>query len=269
LCLKKMTTSEKLKSLRALLADARSAVIALSGGTDSTFLTYTAAGIKGLRLIAVTVNTPYMFASEVKEAKAFCNETGVEHREISIDIPDPITNNPPDRCYLCKKEVMSAIAGIAAKEELAYIFDGTNADDLHEYRPGIQALRETGVRSPLAETGLTKDEIRELARKAGLEVSDRPSNTCLLTRFPHDAIVTPVELSRAGEAENYITSLGFRGSRVRIHGDLVRIEWREEHFEAMMKAETRRRITSALKAMGYRYITFDAEGYRSGSMDNK
>jgi len=264
-----MTTADKLESLRALLTDSHSVVIALSGGTDSIFLAWTAAGIKDLRFLAVTVNTPYMFASEVKEAEAFCNETGIEHRVISMDIPDTVTDNPSDRCYHCKKEIMSGIAGIAAKEGLAYIFDGTNADDLLEYRPGIQALREAGVRSPLAETGLTKDEIRELARKAGLAVSDRPSNTCLLTRFPHGAVVTPAELRRAGEAENYIASLGFRGSRVRIHGDLVRIEWRENHFDTMMQEESRRKITATLKAMGYRYITIDTEGYRSGSMDNK
>jgi uncharacterized protein len=264
-----MTTSEKLDNLRALLADAQSAVIALSGGTDSTLLTFTAAGITGLRLMAVTVNTPYMFGSEVKEAAAFCNKMGVEHREVRMDIPVMVVENPPDRCYLCKREVMSAITSLALKEGFKNVFDGTNADDQLEYRPGMRALREMGVRSPLAETGLTKGEIRELARKEGLEVSDRPSNTCLLTRFPHGTLIAQKELRKAEEAENYIASLGFRGSRVRVHEDLVRIECRKEHFDAIMYEATRRKITEALKAMGYRYITIDAEGYRSGSMDNK
>jgi uncharacterized protein len=264
-----MTTSDKLDSLRALLADAGSAVIALSGGTDSTFLTFIASGITGSRIMAVTVNTPYMFSSEVKEAASFCHQLGVEHMEIRMDMLASVIKNPPDRCYLCKKEVIGVIAGIAVKKGFENIFDGTNADDLHEHRPGIHALREKGVRSPLAETGLTKDEIRELSREAGLEVSDRPSNTCLLTRFAHGALITDIELRMAEEAENYIVSLGFQGSRVRVHGDLVRIEWRKEHLDAMMREETRRKITAALKQMGYRYITIDTEGYRSGSMDNK
>lgn len=264
-----MITSEKLDSLRTILSGAGSAVIALSGGTDSTFLVFTAAGIPGLRLSAVTVNTQYMFAPEVKEAAAFCDRMGVEHREITLDIPATVINNPPDRCYLCKKEIMGTIAGLGRKEGFENIFDGTNADDLNEYRPGLKALGETGVRSPLAETGFTKDEIRELARKAGLAIADRPSNTCLLTRFPHGTTITHCELGRAGEAENFIASLGFRGSRLRIHGDLVRIEWRKEHLDGMMREEIRRKITSRLKAMGYRYITFDAEGYRSGSMEIK
>ncbi|MGW8181560.1 MAG: ATP-dependent sacrificial sulfur transferase LarE, partial [bacterium] len=198
-----------------------------------------------------------------------CQQLGVEHIEIRMDMPASVIKNPPDRCYLCKKEVMRVIAGIAVKKGFENIFDGTNADDLHEHRPGILALIETGVRSPLADTGFTKDEIRELSREVGLEVSDRPSNSCLLTRFPHGALITDIELRKAEEAENYIALLGFTGSRVRVHGDLVRIEWRKEHLDAMMHEETRRKITAALKVMGYRYITIDTEGYRSGSMDNK
>ena len=264
-----MTTSERLDNLRALLADAGSAVIALSGGTDSTFLTFIASGITGIRIMAVTVNTPYMFSSEVQEAESFCHRLGVEHREIRTDMPASVITNPPDRCYLCKRELVAAIAGLAREEGFESIFDGTNADDLHDHRPGLKALWETGIRSPLAEAGLTKNEIRELAREADLEAGDKPSNTCLLTRFPHGTVITVEDLRKAEEAEKHITSLGFRGSRVRVHHDLVRIEWRKEHFDAMMQEKTRKKITAALKAMGYRYITFDAEGYRSGSMDTK
>jgi len=262
-----MTETGKAASLRAILADAGSAVIALSGGTDSTLLVSFAAGVSGLRVMAVTVRTPYMFSSEVKEAKLFCESVGVEHREIGMDMPLTVSSNPPDRCYLCKREVMKAVTETAREGGFAFVFDGTNADDLQDYRPGMKALREMNIRSPLAEARLTKAEIRALAREAGLEVSDKPSNTCLLTRFPHDTVVTAENLRRAEEAELIVTEMGFPGTRVRIHGELVRIECRSEHFAGIIKEEIREKISSALKKLGYKYITIDAEGYRSGSMN--
>jgi uncharacterized protein len=262
-----MTAAQKLVRLKAILSEAGSVIIALSGGTDSTFLVSVAAGLPGLRVLAVTVSTPYMFSSEVDEAARFCRERGVTHREVWFEIPATIVNNPPDRCYLCKKEVMGAISTIAAAEGYAFVFDGTNADDLFDYRPGLKALRETGVRSPLAEAGLVKDEIRMFAREAGLEVSDRPSNACLLTRFPHDTLVNPASLRMAEAAERIAGEAGFRGARVRVHGDLARIELRKEHFEKIAGQDVRMQLVSMLKNVGFRFITFDAEGYRSGSMN--
>lgn len=262
-----MSAAGKLEKLKSILSGAGSGVIALSGGTDSTFLLSVAAVVPGLRVMAVTVSTPYMFASEVDEAVQFCREKGVSHRLVEFEIPDAVKENPPERCYLCKTEVMKSINAVAKEEGYAFVFDGTNADDLLDYRPGLKALEEAGVRSPLAEARLTKEEIRALARAAGLAVSDRPANACLLTRFPHGTFISTDSLRRAEKAEQIVREEGFTGARVRVHGDIVRLEIRNEHFEQIAMMDTRGRIASALKELGYRYITIDAEGYRSGSMN--
>jgi len=262
-----MTPHDKLRKLQNILSESGAAAIALSGGTDSIFLVSVASGISSLDLMAVTVSTPYMFTAEVQEAAEFCNMYGVKHREIKMDVPGSVTGNPPDRCYLCKKEVMKAVRSAAGESGISTVFDGTNADDVRDYRPGMKALEELSIRSPLLEAGLTKEEIRMLAREAGLAVSDKPSNACLLTRFPHDTPIRTNDLRRAEEAENLLTRLGFSGSRIRVHGELARIECRKEHFAEIMADEMRSTIVSALKDMGYRYITVDIEGYRSGSMN--
>jgi uncharacterized protein len=217
--------------------------------------------------MAVTVNTSVYLYPEVEEAAAFCDRIGVMHREIKMDIPETVRGNPPDRCYLCKTEVMGVVRSVAGEAGISVIFDGTNADDVNDYRPGMRALAELNVRSPLLEAGLTKNEIRALAREAGLEVIDKPSNACLLTRFPHDTEIVPGELRKAEEAELLISSLGFVGSRIRVHGELVRIECRTELFPKLMENNIREKIISALKRLGYKYITVDIEGYRSGSMN--
>lgn len=262
-----MSCSEKLDRLRVLIAESGAAVIALSGGTDSTFLASVAAAVPGFRVMALSVRTPYMFDGELRDAAIFCKSISMEQREISVPIPSSLGDNPPERCYLCKSELMGAIVAAAAEHGFETVFDGTNADDLHEYRPGLRALKELGIRSPLAEAGLTKSEIRQLAREAGLGVSDKPSNTCLLTRFPHGTRITAGDLRKAHEAEMGIAALGFTGARVRVHGELVRIEIRREELARMADEETREKITAAIRKCGYRYVTVDLEGYRSGSMD--
>lgn len=262
-----MTLNDKTDRLGKILTEAGSAVIALSGGADSSFLVHFASGISTLNLMAVTVSTPYMFESEVSEAAVFCRERGVRHVVINVEFPASVKGNPPDRCYLCKKEVMKAVRYEADKAGMKFIFDGTNVDDVSDFRPGLKALKESGVRSPLLEAGLTKEEIRLLATKEGLEVAGRPSNTCLLTRFPHDTIITPEALRRAEKAETFLKSAGFEGSRVRVHGDMVRIECRKEQLPDIVNEATREKITQAFKELGYRYITVDLEGYRSGSMN--
>ncbi len=258
---------DKLEKLRAILAEAGSAVIALSGGTDSTFLVNIAAGVPGLRVMAVTVSTPYMFSSEVDDAGQFCSKAGVVHRILGMEIPVSVLSNPPDRCYLCKTEVMKVVTDSARSGGYAFVFDGTNADDLKEYRPGLKALREAGVRSPLAEAKLTKTEIRVYAREAGLEVSDKPSNACLLTRFPHDTVINTGDLRRTEAAEHLVTAAGFPGARVRVHSDLVRIELSAGQFERIAITETRMKLSEAIRALGFKYVTIDAEGYRTGSMN--
>ncbi|MCA1741539.1 MAG: ATP-dependent sacrificial sulfur transferase LarE, partial [Bacteroidales bacterium] len=250
-----MTRTDKTNRLTTIMSDAGSAVIALSGGTDSTYLASFAAGVKGLRVMAVTITTPYMFRSEVRDAAAFCKSAGIKHMEISMAMPGAVVSNPPERCYLCKSEVMKAVTNAAREGGYAYVFDGTNADDLLDYRPGMKALRELGIKSPLAEAGLTKSEIRVLAREAGLAISDKPSNSCLLTRFPHDTSITEENLRRAEEAERLTTEMGFAGARVRIHEDLVRIELRRDQFAIIMNDDIREVLTSAIKKLGYKYIT--------------
>jgi uncharacterized protein len=261
------TLGEKTDRLRAILTEAGSAAIALSGGTDSSFLVHFASGISTLDLLAVTVSTPYMFESEVREAAVFCRKNGVKHVVKNMEFPGSVKGNPPDRCYLCKKEVMKAVRQEADKAGMKFIFDGTNTDDVSDYRPGMKALKESGVRSPLLEAGLTKEEIRLLASKEGLEAAGKPSNTCLLTRFPHDTLITPEALRRAEKAETFLKAAGFEGSRVRVHGDMVRIECRKEQLPDIISEATREKIIAALKELGYRYITVDLEGYRSGSMN--
>ncbi|HCM60522.1 MAG TPA: ATP-dependent sacrificial sulfur transferase LarE [Bacteroidales bacterium] len=264
-----MNRYEKLEKLKSILSDAGSAVVALSGGTDSTFLVSVARGVRGLRLMAVTVSTPYMFSSEVDDAVRFCLGHEVKHREIKMDIPSAVLLNPHDRCYLCKTEVMKAITAAAREGGFEFVLDGTNADDLREYRPGLRALREAGVRSPLAEAMLTKEEIRALSREAGIEVSDKPSNTCLLTRFPHDTQITPAGLRLAEKAERIVSEAGFPGARVRVHGELVRIEVRDDQFDRITLPGVRMKLSGAIKTLGFRYVSIDTEGYRTGSMNKK
>lgn len=264
-----MTSEEKLQKLRSILTEARSAVVALSGGTDSVFLAWSASQVKGLRLLAVTVNTPYMFASEVSEAMQFCHSHGIEHRQITMGIPEVVRNNPPERCYLCKREVMNLITEEALRAGFSNVFDGTNLDDVSDYRPGMKALEEYGVRSPLLEAGLSKDDIRAFSREAGLPTWNRPSNACLMTRFPHGTAVSTEELRKAEAAEEILKDFGMAGSRVRVHGDVVRIETGKVHLEELMEEKLRREVAERLKALGYSYITIDLEGYRTGSMNRK
>ena len=264
-----MRKEDKLQKLRSILAEAGSAVVALSGGTDSVFLAWVASEVKELRLLAVTVNSPYMFASEVSEAISFCASHGIDHRQIIMGIPDVVVNNPPVRCYLCKREVMSRITEEAVKAGFSYVFDGTNVDDVSDYRPGMKALKEFGVRSPLLEAGLSKEDIRALSREAGLPTGDKPSNACLMTRFPHGTVISPDELRKAEAAEDILSGLGLKGSRVRVHGEVVRIECRNEYMTSLLDEKLRAGITAKLKALGYSYITVDLEGYRSGSMNRK
>lgn len=262
-------TSGKLSVLNRILSESGSAIIACSGGTDSIFLLHMASKVRGLKLMAVTARTSYMHQGEISEAEEFCRERGIEHRVTDIAFPGEIRQNPAERCYLCKKVILSSIIGIAAEEGYDNIFDGTNADDVLDYRPGMKALKESGVRSPLLESGLTKKEIRMVSRSEGLKTWDKPANACLLTRFPHGAFISEEELAKAGEAESFIASIGFPGARVRVHGDMVRIEFRQQQFRKALTAENRKKISEKLKSIGYRYISADIEGYITGKMNIK
>ena len=260
--------SRKLNNLDKILSGMDSVAIALSGGVDSSFLVHRASQIKGLKVLAITVRTPYMPSRETNEAREFCNNYNIPIEVLEIDFPDEtIRNNPPERCYLCKRHLFSHLIEFARQKGYSHIADGSNADDTKSYRPGLRALSELSVRSPLAESELTKNDIRQASKKAGVPIWDKPAMACLLTRLPYNVNVTEKDLKMIDEAEYFLFEKGFYGTRVRKHGDIARIECMPGFIEKMVNSPERDFITDKLKKIGFRYVSLDLEGYRSGSMD--
>ncbi|HZY25720.1 MAG TPA: ATP-dependent sacrificial sulfur transferase LarE [Bacteroidales bacterium] len=256
---------EKSLKLDAILKELNSFVIAFSGGVDSTFLLYRANIVRGSAITAITVRTPYIPSREIDEAVDFTRSFGINHKILDIGLPDMIKNNPIERCYLCKKTLFKDISGYAKENNYQYVVDGTNADDIKDFRPGIAALKELGIRSPLLESGLTKKDIRELSREANLQIWDKPAMACLLTRIPYDTDINEGTLRQIEEAENILSDMGYPGTRVRVHGVLARIECIPEFFEEIIHSPEREHIISKLKKIGFRYVSLDLEGYRTGS----
>jgi len=259
----------KKEKLDAILEELRSFVVAFSGGVDSSFLLYRAQSIKNTDVIGVTIRTPYIPEIEIREAIEFAGSHGINHRIIDLSFPESIRNNPSDRCYICKKTLFSELLGFAANNGFSYVVDGTNADDTNAYRPGLKALIELGIRSPLLEAGLTKKDIRELLRKEGLPVGDKPAMACLLTRIPYNTTVTEGMLKMIGQAEYFLLESGYPGTRVRMHGDLARIECLPGYLERIIQSPDKELIIYNLKKIGFRYVSLDLEGYRSGSADQE
>jgi pyridinium-3,5-biscarboxylic acid mononucleotide sulfurtransferase len=262
-------TELKTIKLDSFLKDLRSFVIAFSGGVDSSFLLHRAKSIGKMKMAAVTIRTPYMPAREINEATEFALSHGIDHKIIDLDFPEIIRHNPKERCYLCKKKLFSKIAEFASENGYQWIVDGTNADDSGEIRPGLRALEELSVKSPLAEAGLTKKEIRELLMKDGLQVWNKPAMACLLTRIPYETEISEGMLRMIGKAEDYLFDKGYPGTRVRLHGDIARIECLPGYLGRIIKDPEREQIVAYLKELGFRYISLDLEGYRTGSMDPK
>lgn len=240
--------------------------LAFSGGVDSAVV-LRAACSAGLPVQAVYFSTMLHPAGEREEAGELCRRLGVPFTVITVDELSEagIDNNPPDRCYRCKRLLFSKLAEFAGRQGIRVLCDGTNADDLHEYRPGLQALRELSVNSPLAELGLQKSQVRALAGEMGLPVSHKPSSPCLATRLEYHTPLRREELLRIGEAESFLKELGFPAVRVRLHRGLARIELPLERLAEFFSR--REEVCGRLKALGFRYITLDLEGLRSGSMD--
>jgi uncharacterized protein len=253
--------------LDSILQDLKSFVIAFSGGVDSSFLVHRAKSLSGLNIMAVTIRTPYVPAREISEASDFAEKQGIDFKIIDLEFPEIIRNNPAERCYLCKRTLFSEILAFARKNNFKYVVDGTNADDTGEIRPGLKALRELGIMSPLAEAGLTKSDIRELSKRAGLTLWDKPAMACLLTRIPYDTRVTGEMLVKIEKAEDLLFERGYPGTRVRMHDDVARIECLPGYIEMIIHDPGRELIVSDLKKIGFRYISLDLEGYRTGSMD--
>ena len=259
------TREEKSIILNSILKGLNSFVVAFSGGVDSTFLLHRASTLKKTGIIALTIRTPYIPSREIDEAIEFTSSFGIKHQIIDIAFPEMIRNNPIERCYLCKKTIFTDLTKFARENNYQFVLDGTNADDTGDFRPGIAALKELGVRSPLLESGLTKEDIRALSREADLDVWDKPAMACLLTRIPYNTEINEGGLKMIEEAENFLFDLGYPGTRVRFHGDIARIECLPGFMEKIVRNPAKKHIISNLKKIGFRYVSLDLEGYRTGS----
>jgi pyridinium-3,5-biscarboxylic acid mononucleotide sulfurtransferase len=258
---------DKLAKLENYIKDLGSLAVAFSGGTDSSFLLYLAHKIVGQNTIGLTVKSPYIAQWEIDEALEFAKKYDIPHKVIEVPFDEQIRNNPSNRCYVCKLKVFGLLKKEALSLGFKYLADGTNYDDISDFRPGLKALREMEIKSPLLECKISKEEIREISRFLNIPTWDKPAYACLLTRLPVDTKITDNSLRRIEKAEKFLIDAGFRAIRVREHGDVARIETTEKLIEELLKPEMRTNIAKALKEFGYQYICVDVEGYRTGSMN--
>lgn len=257
------------RRLHELLGSYGSAVVAFSGGVDSAYLAWAATQVLGPAALCITADSPSYPDHHRQLALAVAREFGLRHefiRTAEIERAE-YRANPVDRCYYCKQELYGVLTQLAAARGFAVVVDGSNADDRSDYRPGRRAAREFGVRSPLDEAGLTKPDIRELSRRAGLPTWDEPASACLSSRIPYDSEVTPGKLRMIERAEAVLRELGFRVCRVRHHDSLARIEIGGDELARALEPEVRERIVEALRAIGYQHVTIDLQGYRMGSLN--
>lgn len=260
---------KKLKRLKENLKEMGSALIAFSGGVDSTFLLKVAHDVLNDKVMIVTSSSPIHFSYELKEAKELARRLRVKHiishsREFgNVNF----VKNTINRCYFCKKALFKELKKIAQEHNLQFVLDGSNYDDFRSFRPGKKALKELGIKSPLAAAGLRKEEIRKLSKKLGLPSGNRPSQTCLATRIPYGERITRERLKRIEKGEEFLKNLGLKEVRLRDHGNTARIEVSPKEIRILTKKDIRKKVVNRLKKLGYTYVSLDLQGYRSGSMD--
>jgi pyridinium-3,5-biscarboxylic acid mononucleotide sulfurtransferase len=261
--------AEKGRRLHDILAGYRSVLIAFSGGVDSAYLAIAASAALGSRALAVTADSASYPDAHRRLALSIASDFGFTHEVIhtgELERPE-YRANPANRCYYCKDELYGRLTALAAERDLAVVIDGNNADDRGDYRPGRQAAREHGVRSPLDEADLTKDDIRELARAAGLESWNEPASACLSSRIPYGTEVSDEKLRQIERAETALRDLGFRVFRVRHHDSVARLEIARSEMARALEPDVNARLVAALKELGYQYVSLDLQGYRLGSLN--
>ncbi len=264
-----MIREQKWDRLRELLREMKLAVLAYSGGVDSSLLLRAASEVMGPQLIAVTAVSDTYPQGELEAAQAFVRSLGVTHRIIHTQELDneQFVQNPPERCFHCKIELFGKLSALASTEEIPFVLDGSNTDDQKDYRPGKRAAEAYSVRSPLVEAGISKADVRRFARALNLPQWDKPSLACLSSRIPYGARITREILDQVQQAENFLHGLGFRQVRVRHHGDTARIELDRNDFSRLLVADVADRVVASFRELGYTYVSLDLAGYRTGSMN--
>ncbi len=265
----KDTVLEKYTKLKHILSTASKVLVAYSGGVDSTFLAYTACQVLPGKTFPMFINSSVMGKRQLMWARETAVDLGLPLQVLEHDVlcDVSVAQNTPERCYWCKKGMFIRLREVASRQECDWVGEGSNLDDEKDFRPGLQALQELEIRSPLREAGFTKKEIRALSRNLDLPTWDRPSYACLASRIPYHTVLTSSLLENIERAENVLFELGFTQFRVRHHGDTARVELAQSEFERFMKKEIRVKVTEELQKLGYLYVTLDLSGYRTGSMN--
>jgi len=264
-----MERDNKLELLKEKLMSLKSVAVAYSGGVDSTFLLKVAQEVLGDNVIAITAKSSTYPERELREAKKFAEEIGVKHivivsEELEIE---GFAKNPSNRCYYCKKELFTKLNNIAKENNINQVIDGSNLDDTGDFRPGMVAAKELGIISPLKIAGMTKDDIRGISKVYGLKTWNKSSLACLSSRVPYGSEITLKKLKMIEEAEQFLLDLGFQQVRVRHHGEIARIEVSPDEREKIFNVELMNKISAKLKKIGFKYVTLDLSGYRTGSMN--